>query len=182
MKMNLKFLIPVIALAWAGCSGVPTNVDSGVIHARTFNFVNRQQQADFAESREAVHAMIQEAIRKNLAAHGVAQVATGGDVTVAYLVVIGNHVSTTAINDYFGYSEGATELADKAHDAYTLSKNPNDFDAGTLLIDISDGRTFKLLKRGYATRMLQPNLTNEQRQAKIQGVVDQILNDLRVQP
>src|SRR6516165_4027697 len=98
MKMNLKLLMPMIALAWAGCSEVPTNVDSGTIHARTFSFVNRQQQADFAESREAVHAMIQEAIRKSLAAHGVTQVATGGDITVGYLVVIGNHVSTTAIN------------------------------------------------------------------------------------
>jgi Domain of unknown function (DUF4136) len=184
MKLNLKLLIPAIALAWAGCSEMPTTVDTGTIHARTFSFVNRENRpaADFADNREAVHAMIQEAIRKNLAAHGVTQVATGGDVTVGYLVIIGNQVSTTEINDYFGYGEGATELADKAHDAYTLSKNPNDFDAGTLLIDITDGKTYKLLKRGYATRTLQPNLTQQAREAKIQGVVDQIFTDLRVAP
>lgn len=172
------------ALALAGCSSTPTTVDTGPIHARTFSFVDRgnRPSPDFADNREAVHGMIQDAIRKDFAAHGVAQVPSGGDVIVGYLILIGNHVSVEAINDYFGYKQGADALQDKAFDAYTGSKNPNDFEAGTLVIDITDGATYKLVKRGYAIRMIQPGITPTALAARIQDVVDQIFKNLRVEP
>ena len=69
-----------------------------------------------------------------------------------------------------------------AHDAYTGSKNPNYFEAGTLVIDLVDAKSFKLLKRGYATRPVLRNLEADARAARIQGVVDQIFSDLRVAP
>ena len=124
--------------------------------------------------------MIQEAITKNLAAQGVTKVATGGDVTVAYLVIVGNNTTTESISTYFGYGEDADALHDKAHDAYIASKNPNYFEAGTLVIDIIDSRTFKLLKRGYATRPMLQNLSEDARAARIQEVVDEILHGLRI--
>jgi hypothetical protein len=184
MKLNLPILLAVAVLALAGCSSTPTKVDTGPIRARTFSFVDRGNRPapGFADSREAVHQMIQAAVAKNLATHGVTQTAAGGDVMVGYLIIIGNHVSTEAINDYFGYNAGAEALQDKAHEAYTGSKNPNDFEAGTLLIDITDGRSYRLLKRGYATRFLDPNATAELRAERIQSVVDEILKNLRVEP
>ena len=73
--------------------------------------------------------MIQAAITKHLAGLGVTQVPAGGDVTVGYLVIIGNNATTEAINTYFGYGEGANELHEKAQEAYSKSKNPNYFEA-----------------------------------------------------
>ena len=64
-----------------------------------------------------------------------------------------------SINDYFGYAADADALQNKAQAAYTGSKNPNYFEAGTLVIDVIDSKTFKLLKRGYATRPILQNLT-----------------------
>ncbi len=184
MKLNFCIVLAAAALALAGCSSTPTRVNTGPIHARTFSFVDRGNRPapGFADNRQAVHAMIQAAIAKDLAARGVTQTASGGDVTVGYLIILGNHVSTEAINDYFGYNEGADALQDKAHEAYTTSKNPNDFEAGTLLIDIVDGKSYKLLKRGYATRFIDPNANAEVRAERIQSVVDEILKDLRVEP
>ena len=52
--------------------------------------------------------------------------ASGGDVKVAYLVILGNNASTESMNTYFGYSRDAGALLDKAQDAYTSSKNPNE--------------------------------------------------------
>jgi hypothetical protein len=184
MKLNLPLVLAVAVLALSGCSSTPTRVDTGLIHARTFSFVDRGNRPapGFADNRQAVHQMIQAAIAKNLAARGVTRVAAGGDVTVGYLIILGNHVSTEAINDYFGFNEGSDALQDKAHEAYTTSKNPNDFEAGTLLIDIVDGRSYRLLKRGYATRFLDPNATAEVRAERIQSVVDEILKDLRMEP
>src|SRR5204863_4970642 len=103
---------------------------------------------DGTDNREHVHRMIQDAITRNLASKGITK-ASSGDLTVAYLVVIGNHTSTEAISDYFGYSDETEKLQMKAHDAYVDSKNRNHFEAGTLLIDVIDSRTSKLLKRGY---------------------------------
>jgi hypothetical protein len=86
------------------------------------------------------------------------------------------------VGDYFGYGEGAAALHDKAHAAYTGGKNPNYFEAGTLVIDITDSKTFKLLKRGYATRPTLKNLPDDAKAAHIQEVVDEILRDLRIAP
>jgi hypothetical protein len=107
-------------------------------------------------------------------------VASGGDVTVAYLVIVGNNATTEHINTYFGYGGDAAALSDKAHSAYTSSKNPNYFEAGTLLIDVVDAKTFKVLKRNYAVRPMLSNPTAEVRAENIQSAVNEILKDLRI--
>jgi hypothetical protein len=98
--------------------------------------------------------MIQAAIKKNLAAQGVKRVPTGGDVTVAYLVILGDNVSTRSINDYFGYRDDAWPLHEKAHAAYTGTGKPDSFEAATLLIDIIDNKSSKVRARNYVTRSL----------------------------
>jgi hypothetical protein len=184
MKLHLLLTLTAGILAWAGCSSTPAKVDTGSIRARTFSFVDRgsKPSPNYAENRQAVHTMIQEAITKNLAARGVARVDRGGDITVGYLLILGNNASTTAINDYFGYGADASALHAKAHEAYTDNKNPNYFEAGTLLIDVTDSKNFKLLKRGYATRPILRNLPDDARAARVQEVVDEILRDVRIGP
>ncbi|HEU0039664.1 MAG TPA: DUF4136 domain-containing protein [Verrucomicrobiae bacterium] len=184
MKLNPLLILAAGALAMAGCSSTPTKVDSGKIRASTFSFVNPGTRPDpgYADKRQPVHTMIQDSITKNLAARGVTKAPAGGDITVGYLVIIGNNASTESVRDYFGYAEGADALHLKAHDAYTGSKNPNYFEAGTLVIDIIDSKSYKLLKRGYATRPTLKNLPDDAKAARIQEVVDEILRELRVAP
>lgn len=184
MKLNPIFGLAAVLVMLAGCSSTPTKVDTGTIHARTFNFVNRgpQPAPDFADDRAAVHEMIQAAITKDLAAQGVTRVAANGDVTVGYLIIVGNNATTEAINTYFGYGEGANALHDKAHKAYTSNDNPNYFEAGTLVIDVIDTKTYKLLKRNYASRALMRNITAEARAERIQEVVDEILKGTKFEP
>lgn len=184
MKLKQLLILAAGVLALGGCSSTPTKVDSGSIRARTFSFVGRNTKPSpaYADNRQAIHPMIQAAITKNLAGRGVSTSASGGDVTVAYLIIAGNNASVTSINDYFGYGEDAAALLDKAYKANTGSKNPNFFEAGTLVIDIIDSKSFKLLKRGYATRPILRNLPDDARAARIQEVVDEILRDLRIAP
>src|SRR4051812_1018032 len=68
----------------------------------TFNFVNRKSKPtpNFADNSESVHTLIQNAITNNLAGQGLSRVNAGGDVTIAYLVIKGDNVSTTSISDY----------------------------------------------------------------------------------
>ncbi len=182
MKQTLLLPIVLTGLLIGGCNSTPTRVNKGPVKARTFNFVNggTQPSAAFADNREAVHKTIQDAITQNLAGKGLSKVASGGDVTVAYLIIIGNNATTESINTYFGYGRDAAALHDKAQDAYTSSKNPNYFEAGTLLIDIVDANTFKVLKRNYVVRPLLRLPSAEVRAARIEEAVGEALQDLRI--
>jgi hypothetical protein len=184
MKLHSLIALAAVVLTLAGCSSTPTKVSTGTIHGRTFNFVNRGDQPapDYADNRQAVHEMIQNAITKDLAVRGVTRVASGGDLTVCYLIIIGNNATTEAINDYFGYRQGANELHEIAHDAYTGSKSPNYFEAGTLVIDIIDNKNNKLVKRNYGTEIIIRNLAPEERAERIQEVVDRILRGTTFEP
>jgi hypothetical protein len=183
-KLTLAGLFLASLLAGPNCFAVSTKVDRGTIHARTFNFVSRMSKPDgsIADNRETVHKLVQNAITRSLATRGVNRVNGTGDVTVTYLIIKGDNASTEAIRDYFGYSDDMGDLHDKAHKAYTRSKNPNRFEAGTLLIDIKDGKTFKLLKRGYTTRPIDLSLSASARASRIQNGVDEILRDVRIAP
>ena len=182
IKYSFIVTLNLAALLFAGCSSTPTKVDSGAIRAATFNFVapGAKTAPAFADSRQQINTMIQDSITRNLASKGVKQVASGGDATVAYLVIVGNNASTTAIHDYFGYGRDFAALQDKAQDAYAGSKNPNYFEAGTLLIDIIDTKTFKLLKRSYVTRPVLRNVSAEVRAERIQEAVNAVLKDVRI--
>src|SRR6185295_2835556 len=123
MRLNSLLSLAATLTALAGCS-TPTKVDHGAIRAATYSFVDPgpRTRPSSADQTQAVHSAIQAAIDKNLASRGVTRVERGGDVTVGYLLIIGNNVSTMAINDYFGYGEDAQGLHDKAQSAYSDSK------------------------------------------------------------
>ena len=180
MKPTILFTALVIALA--GCSSTPTKVDTGPVKAATYNFVNGgvMPAASFAEPRQPIHALIQDAITRNLAAKGVSHAAGLGDITVAYLIITGNNYSTMSINKYFGYGRDSSGLQDVATDAYTGTKNPNYFEAGTLVIDIVDNRTHELLRRTHATRPLLRDPSPEVRRANIQEAVNAALASLQI--
>lgn len=181
MKPSFLTTLALSALLLAGC-GTPTKVEHGAIRAKTFSFVDPGSKAApaFADNRQQVHAAIQNAVTRNLADKGLTRVPAGGDLTVAYLIIVGNNGSTEAISTYFGYGRDTAELHDKAQKAYTSNKNPNYFEAGTLLIDVIDGQNYKLIERNYATRPLLRDATAEVRAERIQEVVDEALKGLQI--
>ncbi len=180
MRTNLIFGLAIALFVLVGCK-TPTHVDKGPIKASTFSFLRPGPlpEAAYAEKRREVHAIIQEAIASNLAAKGVRAVADGGDVTVAYLIIVGNNATTAAINDYFGYGPDASVLEDKAQKAYTQAPERNYFEAGTLLIDVVDSRTQKVLARNYVTRPVLRDPPLEVRKARIGEAVNEVLSNVR---
>jgi hypothetical protein len=182
MKSMISCLLAAGVVLLAGCSSTPTQVNKGPIPAGTFSFVQgRPAPPDYAEKREQIHKLIQNAITANLAAKDLTRVAGSRNVIVAYLIILGNNVTTTDINDYFGYGRDSEGLLDKAHEKGAIdSKNPNQFTAGTLVIDIIDAKTYKLLYRNYAVRSVLRNAPDDVRAERVQAAVDQALAGLRV--
>jgi hypothetical protein len=182
MKSSFVAALGLAALLSAGCS-TPTHVDTGPIHAASFSFiVPGPRPVPETDDRAQVHKMIQQAISQDLEGKGLRRLDSGGDVTVAYLVIVGNNVGTEAINTYFGYGRDSAALQDEAMKAYTSSKNPGYFEAGTLLIDIIDAKTYKLLSRSFVVRPLLRNPSAEVRESHIQEAVDAALKDVRIAP
>ncbi|MBX3732767.1 MAG: DUF4136 domain-containing protein [Verrucomicrobiae bacterium] len=167
----------------AGCS-TPSRVDTGTIHATTFSFMpgSTRPVPGYADNRTPIHDMIQSAITRNLEAKGLRRMDSGGEVLVGYLVIVGNNATTAAVDDYFGSFDDREALHSRAHDAYTGGKTPHYFEAGTLVIDLRDAKTFDLLRRGYATRPLLRDIPESTRSGRIQEVVDEILVNLKVAP
>jgi len=177
-------LLASIAVVPVGCSSVKTRVDNGPIKAHTFSFVSIGSKAPASASNvAAIHATIQDAITRALASKGVSKLPSGGDVTVAYLLIAGDNVSTTSLNDYFGYNSDATALVDQIHKQQTIKDNDrNHFEAGTLVIDLVDPQTSKLLWRNSMQRDILRNVTTEARAERIQEVVDATLQTAQISP
>lgn len=182
MKPILSCLLAVGVVLLAGCSSTSTKLNTGTVHASTFSFVTgRPMPPDYAEKREQIHRLVQSAITTNLTAKGISRVQAGGDVFLAYLIILGDNVATTDVNDYFGYGRDSDALLDKAHQKGAIdSKNPNPFLAGTLVIDVIDAKTYKLLYRNYVARQVLRNIPETERDERIQSAVDQALAGLKV--
>jgi hypothetical protein len=182
MKLILNCLLAAGAVLLAGCSSTPVRVNTGAVHATTFSFVTgRPMPPDYAEQRTQIHRLIQAAITTNLTGKGLGRAPAGGDVFVAYLVIIGNNVSTTDVDDYFGYGRDADALLDKAHEKSAIeSKNPDRFLAGSLVVDVIDAKTYKLLYRNYVVRPVLRSAPEDVRAERIQQAVDEALAGLRI--
>jgi hypothetical protein len=98
---------------------------------------------------------------------------------IAYLVVIGDRTSTQAVDTYFGRGRLYGDLLNEAFKAYTHASNPTNLEAGTLLIDVLDGRTAAVVWRNYVTRAVLQNPSPELRATHIQGAVDEAMRGLR---
>ncbi len=182
-KSGLVISCLTLAVLVVACSSVKTHVDKGPIPARTFSFLDTGSRTtpSYAEDRKEAHALVQEAIVKNLAAKGVTHAESGGDVTVAYLVIVANNVATTALNDYFGYTPDSEALLQKVHSEETAGdKSRGYFEAGTLVIDFLDPKTSKILQRRSIQAPVLRNLPMESRTARVQSIVDQALADVRI--
>jgi hypothetical protein len=174
----------VLAIGLVACSSVSEHVDKGHVRAATFSFLNTgREMPSYAEARKEVHEAVQQALIKNLGNKGVRYIPSGGDVTVAYLIVVGNNAVTTSLNSYFGYTPDSEAFVEKMHSQQTSGdRSRSYFEAGTLVIDVVEPGTSKLLQRRTIQAQVLRDLPQERRAARLQGLVDQALSDLPISP
>jgi len=181
MKQNLWVVLAVVAVWVSGCSSVPTRVDKGPVRASTYSFMPSKAPASVvvtAQRREA-HERIQAAISKDLAQKGLKQVATGGEVQVGYLIVVGDNATTVTYDEYFGYGRDAAALSEKAHKALAEKKSRDYFEVGALVIDVVASGDSKLLYRSYVLTDVQ-EMNPGNRDARISSLVASCLGNLKV--
>ncbi len=178
MKTTLKnlFLPCLLALAvLPACRTVeqPKGSSTGYKSAR---LVRPHSAPTFAAPDDQANHAIQSALASTFRSHGFEVRSDNADLAVAYLILVQDNVSTTLINDYFGFGRSAMEIADLAHERGVLRNHCADsYKAGTVVIDIIDTKTGKLVYRDYATRDITGELSDAQLKARADSAVRQAL-------
>jgi len=168
MKSVVLTLLAAGAVLLAGCSSPTAPVRQAPVHAGTFSFVPTQAAPDFAEKRAQVQTLVRNAVTANLAQKNLTRVAESGNIQVAYVVVVDHPAAAAAVNDYL---ESGNDLA---------VSSPAEFGAGTLVIDVIDARTHKVIYRRAVTRRFLRNAPVDLRADRVQAAVDEALTGLNV--
>jgi hypothetical protein len=152
----------VSALALTGCAS--TNVSSYLerendfARYRTYNWAPAEalETGDpRLDNNPFFHERIQGDVEKQLATRGFEKTASGApDVLVHYHASVGQRIDVNSIDRESG----------NCYDAHDC--RPYVYEAGTLLIDFVDGRTNKLVWRGWAQDSVDGVIDNQDRLAK----------------
>ncbi len=123
-----------------------------------------------------VEERIRAALEKHLAALGFERSATGTpDFRVGYHAAVEDKVDVQTINRAYGYGPGwGAGRGLMTSDTYVRQ-----YEQGTLIVDIVDPRTKRLVWRGSAQAEVYSYATPEQREARIDDAVGQILERFR---
>ncbi|MEM0967198.1 MAG: DUF4136 domain-containing protein [Verrucomicrobiota bacterium] len=141
----------------------------------TFRFYNPnvEELPTFADQSVEAMAIIQKRLKKDLEDAGLKEAGADADLVITYLVVVQNNTVTTAISDY--YQNSGIEIIEAAHE-YVQDHKPNRrFEAGTVIVDVIDASTQRLIYRDFATREVIKGSTGEERKQAIESATDEAI-------
>ena len=164
----------VLALALAACSSVQVKSDwdpeasFADLHTWAWQSSTPVLTGDARLDDPLVHKRIQAAIRTALDGRGYRQLLEGKpDFEVAYHVAINRKLDAqtiyTGYGPYRGWGMGGTRTI------------VDEYEVGTLMIDVVSPVTKAVIWRGTAQSRLQDLRTPEEREKRAQEVVDQVL-------
>ncbi|RKX35696.1 MAG: hypothetical protein DRP71_02830 [Verrucomicrobia bacterium] len=179
MRIPSLAVLTAVSAVLVSCSSVemPKGTSKGYSSVR-FVKEGSEPLPQFAQIDSDVNGMIQNAIRTRFQDSGLVfhSVDTETDLVVTYLLIMQNNIGTTAIEDYFGYGREVESIISAAHEKWVVKGNQEDrFEAGTLVVDVLETSTGKLVYRGYAHGDIKRDVTDEERAERIGGAVEEAL-------
>jgi len=177
MNYTQSLRVTLAALLLAGCSTVTVTTDydrsANFGALRTYAWRPGPQQGldDPRFDRGFLDARVHAAVDRVLAARGHQQATPGTapDFLVGYHAVVRQKTSVQTINSWYGYRVGGWAAYPATH--------TYDYDEGTLLIDVIEPTTMKLLWRGVGKGVVDASASAEKRERRINDAVDKILAD-----
>jgi hypothetical protein len=170
MKRALPLLLAAAALA-VGCStlSISTDYDKAADFTayKTFTWKDTGDGFDSIWSKR-----IQGVFSDTLAAKGLRQVDSGGDLWVAAHPRLTKETQINTYNTGWGYGYGWYGYGGMGMATTTVTEIP----VGTLMIDLVDAKKKELVWRGVASDTLNtdPNRTAEDREKKLRDVAAQM--------
>jgi hypothetical protein len=162
----MRFL-PLALLA--ACSSVSTNYDYDMSY--DFSKLRTYRWADIPSKSDADPLVVQRvgaAVESQLKAKGYAQAEGTPDFLVA--TYVGRRTRIQVTDWGYGYGPWGGWYGGGGLDVY-------EYEEGTLIVDIVDNRTRKLVWRGTAVRIIDPGATPEEKTEHINEAVGKIFED-----
>jgi hypothetical protein len=177
-RLNILLTL-VVVLALSACSGIPVSQDfeQGFDFAglKTFAWeANEDNQWGIVESNELVDRRIRRAIENTLTAKQFSQVNVAqADFLVLYNVTVEQRISSSNVSG--GMSVGRSTRGRHGSIGISTGSQIRTYEQGTMLIDVIDVASDKLVWRGVSSQAL-PDLSDSQRLTdQINGTVAAIL-------
>ncbi len=182
MQIHMKAItLPVLALMsfiLAACGpgvDLPQGTSKGYTSARLTQR-DPNQPAITNPGERSIHGMIQNSLRKQFSAKGLAYGAGDAGLVVAYLVIYQEPGMTTCYEDYFGYGRPADAILNRAHERGVIeSKRPDYFRRAGIVIDLIDSKTNKLVYRNFAAGDVVRGASDSSRATRIDAAVARAL-------
>ena len=176
MQSLLRALVPAALLA-LGCAGLPVETD----YDPSFDFGGYRGFAWLTEKHPItgdvrldnplLHERLREAIQQTLTAAGFEQVEAGSaDFRVGYHLSLQRRLDVSTLNSHYGYGPGANRWGYGPPGTVVT-----EYEEGTLVIDVVDARSDRLVWRGSAYGRVRESSTPEERQQRVHRVVAGIL-------
>lgn len=167
------------AVLLVGCQTLPMprGTRAGYESVRLISPDSRRAPS-YSERKAAANRLVQEALVAEFREKGFRVDPANADLTVAYLIIAQDQVSTTSVSDYFGYGQSPIQITEAAHRAGVLGgKKRKYYEKGAIIVDIIDSKTKELVYRNYAVRDFEPSLSGPERAARVRGAVSEALRD-----
>ncbi len=187
--MKILYVIPVVIflIFFAGCASVDTSSDyvNGVNFAsfKTYDWVAGPQPlaGDARIDNTLTDSRIRKAVDSALASKGFVKTASGNpDFLVAYQAAIQGKLDVTTVDIPYSTPSGADIMRGNYHGS-TLAYGGtetfvNQYEEGTLLIDMINPQTKELMWRGTGKATVLEKAKPEKREARIKEGVEKILS------
>ena len=179
MARTVRTLLGLALLLAAGCSSFAVEHDydpqADFARYRSWYWLPPSPSGDPRADNALVDARVRAAVENALAARGFTQTSTGeGDLGIGYHIAIEGKLDVRTIDHYYGYGPGWGYYGGPGRvgsETYV-----DQYDEGTLILDLVDSRSRKLVWRGSASARLREGLTPQEREERTQEAVDAILN------
>jgi len=175
MPAAFRVLIPTLLLA-LGCASLPVETD----YDPAFDFGGYQRFAWLAEKQPLtgdvrldnprLHERLRQAIQQTLTASGFDAEAGSADFRVGYHLSLQQRLDVTTLDSHYGYGPGASRWGYGPPETVV-----REYDEGTLVIDVVDSRSDRLVWRGSAFGRMSESATPEERQDRARAAVAMIL-------
>lgn len=166
------------SLALAACSGVTYSRDydptASFSDYRSYTWAERTPTGDDDPHvyNDIVKSRVRSAVDQALAAKGYQKVASNPHFYVAWHGAIEGRMSTTTIHDHYGYGWG---WYGPGMGVSTSRTYVNEWDEGTLLIDIIDASSDELVWRGSAQAEVNRTRSASDDQRRLNEIVAKLL-------
>lgn len=193
-----KYLAGLLSvLTLAACSSVTVTSDHAPIDfsgLKTYAWLNKSFTAENGKSNDLIDARVKRIVDKTMAAKKLQKVdKSSADFFVNYNVTSQEKTDINTYNSYDGYYPGYSwrngfhrgrnyTYYDPTYTAPVQEQVLTVYQQGTLIIDIIDPKTNKLIWRGTGGKRLHDGLSQDEREKLVTEVVQRVLQQYPPKP